>query len=143
MDVVTRETVRLGARASDKEDAIKQSGELLVQVGCVAPAYIDGMLARERVRSTYLGSGVAIPHGQLEDLPLVKRTGVAVVQFPEGVEWDPGEKARLVFGLAANSDEHAGILTNLVELLQNPEALEQLVHTTDPMVIVERLTLGS
>jgi PTS system mannitol-specific IIA component len=139
MEILTKEMVRLGAQATDKTDAIKQSGELLVQAGCVAPAYVDGMLARERVMSNYLGNGVAIPHGELKDLALVYRTGVSVLQLPEGVEWEPGEKAHLVVGLAATSDELVDILSNLLEVLQEPGSIELLAHTTDPMVIVERL----
>jgi phosphocarrier protein FPr len=140
MEILTSEMVVLGARAADKADAIRQAGEVLVKAGCVAPSYVDGMLARERVMSTYVGSGIAIPHGELADLRSVHRTGVSVLQFPEGVEWEPGERAYLVIGLASTSDEHVEVLTNLVELLQEPEIIAQLVQATDPMVIVERLT---
>jgi mannitol/fructose-specific phosphotransferase system IIA component len=142
MDVLTPETVRLGARAATKVDAIRQSGEVLVKAGCVPPSYIDGMIARENVMSTYLGNGIAIPHGEFDDLGSVYRTGVSVVQLPEGVEWEPGEKAYLILGLAAvsTSNAHVDVLTNLVEVLQDPEATRRLVQATDPMIIVERLT---
>jgi len=134
--------VVLGAQAADKADAIRQAGEVLVKAGCVAPSYVDGMLARERVMSTYVGSGIAIPHGELADLRSVYHTGVSVLQLPEGVEWELGERAYLVIGLASTDLEHVEVLTNLVELLQEPEIITQLVHATDPMVIVERLTHG-
>jgi mannitol/fructose-specific phosphotransferase system IIA component len=140
MDVLTKETVQLKAQATDKVDAIKQCGELLVKAGCVPPSYVDGMLAREQVLSTYLGNGIALPHGQLNDLETVYRTGMSVLQLPEGVEWEPGEQAYLVIGLAARSEEHVGVLANLVEVLQDPETTRQLVQATDPMIIVERLT---
>jgi mannitol/fructose-specific phosphotransferase system IIA component len=140
MDVLTKETVQLKAQATDKVDAIKQCGELLVKAGCVPPSYVDGMLAREQVLSTYLGNGIALPHGQLHDLETVYRTGMSVLQLPEGVEWEPGEQAYLVIGLAARSEEHVGVLANLVEVLQDPETTRQLVQATDPMIIVERLT---
>jgi mannitol/fructose-specific phosphotransferase system IIA component len=140
MEVLTSEMVRLGAQAADKVEAIRQVGEILIQAGCVAPSYVEGMLARERVMSTYLGSGIAIPHGELADLRLVYRTGVSVLQLPEGVEWELGECAYLVIGLASTDQKHVEVLTNLVELLQEPEIITQLVHTTEPMVIVERLT---
>jgi mannitol PTS system EIIA component len=142
MDVLTRETVRLGVRAADKMDAIRQSGEVLVKVGCVAPSYIDGMLAREEVMSTYLGNGIAIPHGEVVDLQSVYRTGVSVLQLPEGVEWEPGELVYLVVGLATTpvSQQHFAVLTNLVAVLQDPKDTSQLIHATDPMIIVERLT---
>jgi phosphocarrier protein FPr len=143
MDILSEEMVRLGAYATDKVDAIRQSGELLVQAGCVAPAYVDGMVAREGVKSNYLGSGVAIPHGESKDLALVHHSGVSVVQFREGVEWEPGETAHLVIGLAAKSDEHVAFLRNLLGVLQDPDAVECLTHTEDPMVIIERLARSS
>lgn len=140
--VLTRETVRLRARAADKADAIAQAGEVLVKAGCVAPSYVEGMLARERVMSTYLGNGIAIPHGQLEDLERVYRTGISVLQLPKGVEWEPGEKAYLVVGLAARSTsvEHNHVLMNLLDVLADPKTIRRLVHATDPTTIVERLT---
>ena len=134
--------VLLGAQAADKVEAIRKAGEVLIKAGCVAPSYVDGMLAREKVMSTYLGSGIAIPHGELADLRFVYRTGMSVLQLPEGVEWEPGERAYLVIGLASIDQRHVEVLTNLVELLQSPESITQLVHATDPMVIVERLTHG-
>ena len=143
MDILTKETVQLRARASDKVDAIKQSGELLVKAGYVPPTYVDGMLAREKAQSTYLGNGIAIPHGELKDLRSIYHTGVSVLQLPEGVEWELGERAYLVIGLAATTDEHVGVLSNLVQVLQDPQTIQQLVHTSDPMMIIERLTRRS
>lgn len=142
MDVLTEQTIRLGTKAVDKVDAIKQSGELLVSAGYVAPSYVDGMLARERLLSNYIGNGIAIPHGRPEDLKNVYHTGMSVLQLPHGVDWESGQKAYLVIGLAAVSDEHFGILTNLVEVLRDQKSIQELVHTTDPMVIVERLSRG-
>lgn len=139
MAILTKEIVRLKAHAKDKVDAIHQAGELLVQAGAVPPSYVAGMLARERVFSTYLGNGIAIPHGERQDLKTVHRTGVSVLQLPEGVEWEPGEIAYLVVGLAAKDDELAGVLSNLLEVLHDPLTIEELVCTSDPMTIVARL----
>jgi len=129
----------LQARAHDKLDAIRQAGELLIQGGCVEPPYVNGMLAREQTMSTYLGNGVSIPHGQHDDLALVRRTGISVLQIPDGVEWEPGERAYLVIGIAATSNEHVGVLANLAEIIEDPDAAEQFARTTDPMLIIERL----
>jgi mannitol/fructose-specific phosphotransferase system IIA component len=142
MDVLMKDMVVLGAQSTDRLDAIQQAGAILVKAGRIAPMYIDGMLARERVQSTYLGSGIAIPHGEFADLRFVYHAGVSVLQLPEGVEWDPGERAYLVIGLASTDLDHAGVLSNLVELLQTPDAIPSLVQTSDPMVIVKRLTRG-
>lgn len=140
MDIVSPETVQLNAPSTSKKEAIRQAGELLVKAGRVAPAYVDGMLAREETMSTYIGNGVAIPHGQFEDRELIHSTGISVVQFPDGVEWNPDEVAYLVIGIAASADEHVGVLSNLAEALEEEESAEELVRATDPMVIVERLS---
>lgn len=142
MGVLTEKTVRLRAKAADRADAIKQAGRLLVAAGYVSPDYVEGMLARERMASNYLGNGIAIPHGRLEDLKHVYHTGLSVLQLPQGVEWNAGERAYLVIGLAAISNEYVVILTNLVELLQNIEDIHHLIQSDDPMVIIKRLTRG-
>ncbi|MEW5961647.1 MAG: PTS sugar transporter subunit IIA [Chloroflexota bacterium] len=140
MTYLTTETVQLNTPSTSKEEAIKRAGELLVKAGHVAPQYIDGMLAREETMSTYIGNGVAIPHGQFDDKANIHSTGISVVQFPEGVVWGEDEMAYLVIGIAATSNEHVGVLTNLAEVLEEPEDVEKLIRTTDPMVIIERLS---
>ena len=74
------------------------------------PGYIDSMLAREKVANTYLGNGISIPHGLPKDRDLILRTGISVLQVPDGLEWNRGETVYLVVGIAARSDEHIGIL---------------------------------
>lgn len=139
MEILSKRTIRLNSQAIDKTDAIRQAGELLVQAGYVAREYIEGMLARESITSTYLDNGVAIPHGQFEDRSIIYHTGVSVVQLPAGVEWSPDEIAHLVVGIAATTDDHIGVLANLAEVFEDPEASRQLACTTDPTVIIERL----
>ncbi|MBV9789331.1 MAG: PTS sugar transporter subunit IIA [Chloroflexi bacterium] len=139
MGIVSPETVRIGGQASDKADAIRQAGELLVQGGCVEPGYVEGMLAREATMSTYLGNGVAIPHGQNANRAQIRRTGISVLQLPDGVEWEPGEQAYLVIGIAASADEHVGVLSNLAEIIEDPDTTMQLARVTDPHEIVQRL----
>lgn len=143
MEILRRENVLLNAQVSDKEEAIKKAGEILVEAGYVAPAYIDGMLGREKTMSTYIGNGVAIPHGEFEDRELIHSTGLSVLQFPDGLDWGPDETAHLVIGIAATADEHLVVLSNLAEVLEDPESVEQLARTGDPMVIIERLTRSS
>lgn len=138
-NILTKENIRLNSTALDKTDAIRQAGDLLVKAGYVAQAYVEGMLAREVITSTYLGNGVAIPHGRSDDKDTVYQTGLSVVQFPDGVEWEEGEKACLVVGIAAVADEHVDILTNLAELIEDPAQAEQLVRATEAGMILERL----
>lgn len=139
MAIVTRELVRLNAQAADKEDAIRQAGALLVENGCVTSAYVDSMLAREQTMSTYLGNGIAIPHGQFDSRTGILQTGISVVQFPAGVEWEDGQLAYLVIGIAATADEHIGVLANLSQVIEEEADAQQLIQAADPMLIVERL----
>jgi len=134
--------VRLGARATDKTDAIRQVGQILVDAGFIDPGYVDSLLARERVANTFPGNGIAIPHGVPKDRDLIKKTGVAVLQVPDGVEWNPGDRVHLVVGIAAKSDEHLQILTNLTDVLGNAEEAARLAHTGDPADITRRLSAG-
>jgi multiphosphoryl transfer protein len=134
------ENILTGAHAASKEDAIRQVAELLVRSGCIEPGYVDSMLAREKVANTYLGKGVAIPHGLPKDRELILRTGIAVLQVPGGVDWQPGDTARLVVGIAAKSDEHLNILSNLTGLLYNDELIARLAVTGDPEEVAEALS---
>ena len=140
MEILSLRTVRLGLAASDKGQAIRLAGQLLVAEGYVAPAYVTGMLAREKLVSNYLGHGLAIPHGRQEDLQYVYQAGISALQIPNGVVWDPGEKAYLVLGLAARSNELSAILARLVELLCSPQTIQRLIHTKDPQELVSELS---
>lgn len=137
---LTPDDIRLKATAASKADAIRQAGQLLVDNGHIQPGYIDSMLARETQANTYLGNGIAIPHGQPQQRDLIAVTGISVVQVPEGVEWNPGEVVRLVVAIAARSDEHLQILTNLTHVLDDAGAVNQLAATDDPQLIIDRLT---
>ena len=143
MSIISLETIQLNASAGSKEEAIKMAGELLVKAGHVTPSYVEGMLAREQTMSTYIGNGVAIPHGQFENKESIHSTGISVVQFLDGIVWDEedeDEKAYLVIGIAATADEHIGILTNLAEAIEEPEDAETLARSTTAQEIIERLS---
>jgi len=131
--------VQINARAVSKEEAIRQAGLLLVSAGCVAPGYQDSMIRREAIANTYLGAGVTIPHGLGEDKGLVRRDGIAVLQFVDGIEWNPGQIAHLVVGIAANSDSHITILRRLTRLIQDEAHLQLLATTSNPKAIADAL----
>jgi phosphocarrier protein FPr len=140
MLVLTPDLVHLGAAAADKHEAIRQAGELLVRAGCVDRGYIAGMQAREQTMSTYLGAGVAIPHGTYDDLSLVHRTAISVLQIPQGVEWEPGEVAYLVVGIAAVGDEHIDVLARLGQVVEDEAVARWLFAATDPAAVVACLS---
>jgi phosphocarrier protein FPr len=140
MSILSTDRIALQASASDKADAIRKAGELLVHSGCVLPPYVDGMLAREQSMSTSLGNGVAIPHGVYENRDHILKTGISVLQLKDGVEWDEGEKVYLVIGIAASSDEHVGVLSNLADVIDDENNLAELLKTADPQVILRFLS---
>ena len=118
--------VQLGAAAADKSEAIRLVAARLTDAGLVASGYVEGMLRREAQTATYLGSGIAIPHGTTDTRDLVQQTGVKVLHFRDGVEWADGQKAYVVIGIAAKSDEHLGILRQLTRVLSDDEVAARL-----------------
>ncbi|WP_432721384.1 1-phosphofructokinase [Jeongeupia wiesaeckerbachi] len=137
--LLTPGLVRLNACPADKTAAIAEVAALLAGAGFIDPAYGDSMLARETQANTYLSHGVAIPHGIPKDRHLVKQTGIAVLQVPEGVAWMGDEKARFIVGIAAQNDEHIAVLRRLTRLLGDEARLERLFVTGDVNEIVAAL----
>jgi len=131
---------QVGAQAESKEQAIRMVADLLVRSGFIEPGYAESMLAREQVADTYLGKGVAIPHGLPKDREMIRRTGIAVLQVPGGVVWQPGETATIIVGIAARSDEHLDILSNLTGLLYDDAMVARLAATSDSLEIVAALS---
>ena len=128
-DVLTSDGIRLGAVATDKQDALTQCGALLVSLGAATQEYADALFDRETQVSTFLGEGVAIPHGTNESRVHIRRTALGFIQFPAGVDWD-GNTVNVCIPIASNSDEHVGILGALAEVLMEPDQAERLRTTT-------------
>jgi phosphocarrier protein FPr len=124
-----------GQYAGSKEEAIRLVAGALTQAGNVTAGYIDGMLAREQQTSTWLGNGIAIPHGTTATRDQVLKTGVQVYQFPDGVSWGEGQTVYVALGIAASSDEHLGLLRQLTHVLSDESVAERLKSTTDPHVL--------
>ena len=130
---LTTSLIRLGATPRDKNEAIRQVAALLAENGKVAPEYVEGMFAREAQENTYLGNGVAIPHGTPESRHLIRETAIAVLQVPGGIDWedDEGELAYLIVGIAASDNEHLAVLKRLSTVVGDEEVAERLAKTTD------------
>lgn len=137
--VIIADGIKLGQKPVTKEEAIQASGELLVKLGYVDESYVDAMQEREKLVSTYMGMGVAIPHGTTQAKGTVKKTGIVFLQYPEGVDFG-SEKAQLVFGIAGIGDEHLDLLSKLCNLLEDPALLETLKTTDDVDWVLEQLS---
>lgn len=137
--VIVADGIRLGQKPVTKEEAIQAAGELLVKLEYVDESYVEAMQERERLVSTYMGMGVAIPHGTTQAKGTVKKTGIVFLQYPEGVDFG-AEKAQLVFGIAGIGDEHLDLLGKLCTLLEDPALLETLKTTDDVDWVLEQLS---
>ncbi len=136
--ILVKDGILLNQSPVSKEKAIQAAGELLVKLGYVNAPYVDAMQEREKIVTTYMGMGVAIPHGTSQAKGTVKKTGIVLMQYPEGVDFGE-EKAQLVFGIAGIGDEHLDLLSKICGMLEDEEVLETLKTTADKDWILEHL----
>ncbi|TDE33576.1 PTS sugar transporter subunit IIA [Actinomadura sp. 6K520] len=129
--LLTPEAIRLDARAAGRDDAVRVCGRVLVDIGAVEPGYVDAMLERERSISTYLGEGVAIPHGTNDGRDLIHRDALAFVRFPEGTDWN-GDPVTVCIAIAARGDGHMEILAELAQVLMDPVKARDLRESDEP-----------
>ncbi|MEU7834201.1 PTS sugar transporter subunit IIA [Nonomuraea sp. NPDC049129] len=137
-DLLDPRAVLLHESAADRDEAIRRCGRALVDVGAVAEPYIDAMLEREQTISTYVGEGVAIPHGTAAAKEVVRHDAICVVRFPEGVDWG-GEPVTLCVGIAAKNDGHVQLLAALADILLDPERARALREATEVGQVMKEL----
>ena len=140
LPVLKKENIKLGLKSVGREQAIKMAGQLLVDAGYVKKGYIKAMLKREEELTTYVGQGVAIPHGVGAAKKKIKKTGISILQFPEGVTFGD-DTAYLVIGIAGLGNEHLKILANLSEMLEDIAMAKKLWKTDDLDFIYEQFTI--
>ena len=133
--------IQLGLASVSKEDAIRQAGRALVAAGYVDEPYIEGMLNREKDISTYVGRGIAIPHGENSVKDSIRKSGLVVLQYPQGVQFGD-DKAYLLVGIAGKGNDHLSILANIASTMDecSEQELEELYHTKNPQVLYEHFT---
>lgn len=134
--VLVKEGIKLGLSSVSMEEAIIAAGKLLRDLGYVDDDYIPAMIRRNEEASVYMGLGLAIPHGTEDAKRNVKKSGIIVMQYPNGVEFNGGT-AELVIGIAGVGDEHLEILGQITEAVCEPEILEELKKTTDVEYILK------
>ena len=137
--VMIAEGIKLNQTPGTKEEAIQAAGELMCKLGYVDASYVDAMQEREKLVTTYMGMGIAIPHGTTQAKGTVKKTGIVLFQYPDGVPFGD-EKANLVFGIAGIGDEHLDLLAKICEVLEDETVLEEMKTTNDVEWILKQLT---
>lgn len=133
-EVLAKDNILTGLKTESKDDAILRAGHLLEQKGYVRKGYAEAMLNRENESTTYMGMGIAIPHGTDEAKKDIIRSGIVILQYPEGVDFGD-EKAYLIAGIAGKGDEHIEILASLGETFENEDKLKALMSAEDPNTI--------
>ncbi|QYX47179.1 phosphoenolpyruvate--protein phosphotransferase [Pseudomonas tussilaginis] len=136
---LTVEQISMGQSAVDKSAALQLLAEHLVRDGLVADGYLTGLQAREAQGSTFLGQGIAIPHGTPQTRDQVFTTGVRLLQFPEGVDWGDGQRVYLAIGIAARSDEHLRLLQLLTRALGETDLAEALRRASSAEALLKLL----
>ena len=126
-NVLIKESIQTNKSFIDNKEATVAAGKILYENGYVQQEYIDSMLEKLETQpfATYIGNGVAIPHGMAEGSKYVKNTGISIIQVPSGVEWNE-ERAYIVVGIAANSDDHMNVLASLADAIEDPNEAKKL-----------------
>lgn len=136
-EVLGEKNVILNAKSEEKYDAIKRAGRLLVENGYVEEGYIEGMIKREQDITTYIGNGIAIPHGMNQYVKYIKDSGIVIVQYPEGIDFGEGNTAYLVIGIAGKNDEHMELLSKIAIACQYEENVKKMVESKDKKEMIK------
>lgn len=142
MTILSTEKVKLNVSVKDKYEAIRMVGQMLVDAGHAPQAYIDKMIEREDALSTYIGGGLAMPHGTNESKALIQTTGMAIIIVPAGVDFGGEEPAQLVIGLAAVGDDHLDILTNVAMLVSEDDDMQRILNASSAQELISIFESG-
>ncbi|GEQ06654.1 PTS sugar transporter subunit IIA [Staphylococcus gallinarum] len=126
-ELFSNENIFINATVSNQNEAIEKAGQALVSSGAVTDAYIQAMKDREQVVSTFMGNGLAIPHGTDEAKASVLQSGLTLLQIPEGIDWD-GEEVKVVVGIAGKDGEHLDLLSKIAITFSEEENVERIVN---------------
>lgn len=126
LELLYQKNVKVNCQAASQEEVIRQLGQMLVDTGYVDQPYVEAMIKREESFSTFMGNGLALPHGVEEAKKDIKASGIAVMVFPEGTQW-ADETANIVIGIAGVGEEHLNILSIIAEKMLSPEAVDEIV----------------
>jgi mannitol PTS system EIIA component len=132
LPILAADNILLSQQLETKEEAIRLAGQILVDKGYVEVAYIEKMLEREEMTSTFMGNFVAIPHGTDDAKKEVKESGITIIQVPDGVDFGDGNIVKLIFGIAGKGNDHIDILSNIAITVSEVENVEKIVNATSP-----------
>ncbi|MFC0273346.1 PTS sugar transporter subunit IIA [Metabacillus herbersteinensis] len=134
--ILSEENIVLNASFNDKEEAIRGTGQILVDKGYVEPAYIEKMLEREKLTSTFMGNFVAIPHGTEDSKKSVITSGLSIIQVPRGVDFGNGNIVKVLIGIAGKDGEHLEILSQIAIVCSEEENIQKIVEASSAAEII-------
>ncbi|GGF23451.1 mannitol-specific phosphotransferase enzyme IIA component [Halobacillus andaensis] len=126
-NILTTNNIELNVGLSNKEEAIRFTGKILQDQGYVSSDYIDEMLKREELTSTFMGNQVAIPHGTEDAKKSVKETGISIVTVPDGVDFGDGNIVKLLIGIAGKGDDHLEVLSQIAIVCSEEENIDKIL----------------
>lgn len=142
MTILSKEKIKLNANVSDKYEAIRMVGQMLVDAGHAPQEYIQKMIERENALSTYIGGGLAMPHGTNDSKALIRSTGIAIMIVPAGVDFGGEKPAELIIGLAAVGDDHLDILTNVAILVSEEDDMQRILNASSEEELISIFESG-
>ncbi|KLU65449.1 mannitol-specific phosphotransferase enzyme IIA component [Desulfosporosinus acididurans] len=141
-EIFNEDNIQLGLVSESKGDAILRAGELLRKNGYVRSEYLEGMTKREESLTTYVGNGVAIPHGLPEYIQYIQKSGLVMLQYPEGIDFGEGNIAYVLIGIAGKDDEHLELLSTIALVCQEEDNVTKLKQAASKQEILEILSGG-
>lgn len=145
MKQLVDEMIMLNQNFQNKEEAIRFCGQQLVKAGCVDPAYVEAMIARDELLSVYMGNFIAIPHGTDDAKSLVKKSGICIVQVPEGVNFGTEQEEKVVtvlFGIAGKGEEHLNLVQQIALYCSDVSNVVNLADALSKEEIKENLAIA-
>lgn len=130
--------VRIHSGGATRDEAMREAAGILESAGAVTGRYFDAMQQREQAVSTYMGNELAIPHGTNETKDEILASGLSVVRYDGGVDWD-GNPVSFVIGIAGKGDEHLDILSQIALLFSDEDDVARLKAASTPEDLYELL----
>jgi PTS system mannitol-specific IIC component len=137
-EVLAPGSIVLSGTATDRDAAIEEAGQLLVTAGAVDPAYVAAMHDREKSVSTFMGNGLAIPHGTNEAKGSIRRSAISFIRYDNPVDWN-GKPAEFVLGIAGAGDDHLALVSRTPEIFTNKDQVARLREATTPQQVLDVL----
>ena len=136
-DILSKDNIFMNETFSSQEEAIRFTGQILVDNGYVNPNYIEKMLEREALTSTYMGNYIAIPHGTDDSKGEVLETGLSIVVVPEGIDFGDGNTVKVLIGIAGKGDEHLEVLSNIAIVCSEEENVQKIIEAESKEAIIQ------